>query len=86
MVACAHVRSMRACALPSQVVELHFAHGYLAHQFLSPVANRRTDEYGGSLENRMRFALEAAAAVRQVVPQGLPVFARISATGKRSAE
>lgn len=70
----------RALEAGFQVVELHFAHGYLAHQFLSPIANRRTDEYGGSLENRMRFALEAAAAVRQVVPQELPVFARISAT------
>ncbi len=63
-----------------QVVEIHAAHGYLAHQFLSPLSNLRQDAYGGSLENRMRFALEVSAAVREVWPPSLPVFTRISAT------
>ena len=63
-----------------QVVELHFAHGYLAHEFLSPLSNHRTDAYGGSLDNRMRFALEIAAAVRAVWPGENPLFARVSST------
>ena len=63
-----------------QVVEVHAAHGYLAHQFLSPLSNQRTDQYGGSLENRMRFALEVSTAVREVWPAALPVFIRISAS------
>lgn len=63
-----------------KVAEIHGAHGYLIHQFLSPLSNQRTDEYGGSLENRMRFALEIARAVREVWPDDLPVFMRISAT------
>lgn len=62
------------------VIELHMAHGYLLHQFLSPLSNRRDDEYGGSLENRMRFPLAVAAAVRDVWPERLPLFVRISAT------
>ncbi len=62
------------------VVEIHAAHGYLLHQFLSPLANRRHDEYGGSLENRMRFPLRVAEAVREVWPPELPVFFRISAS------
>ncbi|HEX8726662.1 MAG TPA: NADH:flavin oxidoreductase/NADH oxidase [Gemmatimonadaceae bacterium] len=62
------------------VIELHMAHGYLLHQFLSPLSNRRDDEYGGSLENRMRFPLEVAAAVRDVWPERLALFVRISAT------
>ena len=63
-----------------RVIELHSAHGYLMHEFLSPLSNRRTDRYGGSLDNRMRIVLEAAAALREVVPQELPLFVRISAT------
>ncbi|MHB8453389.1 MAG: NADH:flavin oxidoreductase/NADH oxidase [Acidiferrobacterales bacterium] len=63
-----------------QVVEIHMAHGYLLHEFLSPLSNRRDDEYGGSLENRMRFPLRTACAVREVWPKDLPVFVRISAT------
>ena len=63
-----------------QVLEIHMAHGYLLHEFLSPLTNRRKDEYGGSLENRMRFPLSIARAVREVWPEELPVFARISAT------
>lgn len=63
-----------------QVIELHMAHGYLMHEFLSPLSNNRTDQYGGSLENRMRFPLEVATAVRSTWPADLPIFARISAT------
>ncbi|MGO4714101.1 NADH:flavin oxidoreductase/NADH oxidase [Bradyrhizobium sp. 2TAF24] len=61
------------------VIELHFGHGYLAASFLSPKSNLRTDAYGGSLENRMRMPLEAAAAVRAAWPQHKPLFVRISA-------
>ena len=60
------------------VVELHFGHGYLASNFLSPLSNRRTDQYGGSRENRMRFVIEAAEAVRAAWPQGKPLFVRLS--------
>jgi len=63
-----------------EVIEVHAAHGYLCHQFLSPLSNQRTDEFGGSLENRLRFPLQIARAVRETVPQNLPVFVRISAT------
>ena len=70
----------RALEAGFQVVELHFAHGYLVHQFLSPLSNFRTDEYGGSFENRVRFALEVALAVRRLWPENLPLFVRISAT------
>jgi 2,4-dienoyl-CoA reductase-like NADH-dependent reductase (Old Yellow Enzyme family) len=70
----------RALAAGFEVVEIHGAHGYLAHEFLSPLSNRRTDEYGGSFENRARFALEVTEAVRAVWPGELPVFLRISAT------
>jgi 2,4-dienoyl-CoA reductase-like NADH-dependent reductase (Old Yellow Enzyme family) len=62
------------------LVEIHAAHGYLAHQFLSPLSNLRTDEYGGSLENRARFVLEIVRAVRAVVGDDMPVFVRFSAT------
>lgn len=70
----------RAVRLGFDGIELHAAHGYLLHQFLSPLANRRTDEYGGSLENRMRFVLEVFDAVREAVPSAVPVWVRISAT------
>ncbi len=70
----------RALAAEYQWLELHFAHGYLAHQFLSPLVNRRTDQYGGSFENRIRFALETAQAVRAVWPDNLPLTARLSCT------
>jgi 2,4-dienoyl-CoA reductase-like NADH-dependent reductase (Old Yellow Enzyme family) len=63
-----------------QVVEIHSAHGYLLHQFLSPLSNHRKDEFGGSLENRLRFPLEVAKAVRETWPQELPVLVRISST------
>jgi 2,4-dienoyl-CoA reductase-like NADH-dependent reductase (Old Yellow Enzyme family) len=62
------------------VVEIHGAHGYLVNQFLSPLSNRRTDDYGGSTENRMRFALEVAAAVRETWPEHKPLFMRLSVT------
>ena len=75
-VAAAH----RCLAAGFEVVELHFAHGYLAHEFLSPLSNRRTDDYGGPLENRMRFPLRIAAAVREAWPARYPLFVRISAT------
>ena len=70
----------RAHTAGFQVIEIHMAHGYLLHEFLSLLTNHRKDEYGGSLENRMRFPLSIARAVREVWPGELPVFARISAT------
>lgn len=63
-----------------EVIELHMAHGYLFHQFLSPLSNRRTDEYGGSFENRCRFALEIVREVRNILPDEFPLFVRISCT------
>ncbi|AKJ67525.1 oxidoreductase [Pandoraea thiooxydans] len=70
----------RAARLGIDGLEIHAAHGYLLHQFLSPLANHRDDEYGGSLENRMRFVLEVFDAVRAEFPADRPVWARISAT------
>src|SRR5947209_9835848 len=70
-------RSLRA---GFQAVEIHAAHGYLLHEFLSPLSNQRTDEYGGSLENRMRLVLEVARRVRRLLPTDVPLFVRISAT------
>ncbi len=70
----------RALAAGFQVVELHMAHGYLLHEFLSPLVNRRADDYGGSLDNRLRFPLRVARAVREQWPEELPLFVRISAT------
>lgn len=70
----------RAEAAGFQVIELHMAHGYLLHEFLSPLSNQRTDSYGGSLENRMRFPLRIAREVRSVWPERCPLFVRISAT------
>ena len=70
----------RALAAGFQVVELHGAHGYLLHEFLSPLSNKRTDRYGGSFENRVRFTLETVDAVRQVWPEALPLLMRLSAT------
>ncbi|MDR9866050.1 oxidoreductase, partial [Pseudomonas baetica] len=63
-----------------KVVEVHAAHGYLLHQFLSPLSNQRRDQYGGSFENRIRLVLQVTEAVRAVWPEELPVFVRVSAT------
>ena len=70
----------RAMLAGFKIVEIHGAHGYLIHQFLSPLSNRRQDEYGGAFENRIRLLLEIVDAVRTVWPPGYPVFVRISAT------
>jgi 2,4-dienoyl-CoA reductase-like NADH-dependent reductase (Old Yellow Enzyme family) len=70
-------RSVRAGV---DVIEIHAAHGYLLHQFLSPVSNRRTDEYGGSFENRARLLFEVIKAVRDVIPATTPLFLRMSST------
>ncbi|MEN0023165.1 MAG: NADH:flavin oxidoreductase/NADH oxidase [Microbacterium sp.] len=72
--------SRRAIDAGFDVLELHGAHGYLLHQFLSPLSNRRTDAYGGSLENRARLLLRIVDAVRREVGDGVPLFVRISAT------
>lgn len=72
--------AQRALAAGFRVVELHGAHGYLLHEFLSPLSNKRTDEYGGSFENRVRFTLETVDAVRAVWPDVLPLLIRLSAT------
>ena len=73
----------RAFAIGIKVIELHMAHGYLLHSFLSPLGNQRSDEYGGDIEGRMRFPLEVAAAVRAAMPDEAPLFARISAVDGR---
>lgn len=70
----------RACEAGFRVVEIHAAHGYLIHEFLSPLSNQRSDAYGGSFENRTRILREIVAAVRRSWPEGAPVFVRISAT------
>jgi 2,4-dienoyl-CoA reductase-like NADH-dependent reductase (Old Yellow Enzyme family) len=70
----------RAVIAGYRVVEIHAAHGYLIHQFLSPLSNQRTDDYGGSFENRIHLLLDIVKAVRTVWPQDLPIFVRISAT------
>jgi len=70
----------RAERLGIDALELHFAHGYLTHEFLSPISNKRTDQYGGSLENRMRYPLEVYDAVRAVFPDHKPIGVKVSAT------
>ena len=70
----------RALEAGYQVVEIHAAHGYLLHQFMSPLSNLRTDEYGGSFENRIRLTLEVVEAVQSEWPENLPLFVRISAS------
>jgi 2,4-dienoyl-CoA reductase-like NADH-dependent reductase (Old Yellow Enzyme family) len=80
VVAAFEAAARRALSAGFQVIEIHAAHGYLLHEFLSPLSNHRTDEYGGSLENRMRLPLRVVERVRRVVPDDLPLFVRISAT------
>ena len=70
--------AQRAASAGFDAIEIHAAHGYLLHSFLSPLTNFRTDEYGGSLENRMRFPLEVFETVRAVFPADRPIFVRIS--------
>jgi NADPH2 dehydrogenase len=70
----------RAERLGLDALELHSAHGYLLHQFLSPISNRRTDEYGGSLQNRMRYPLQVFDAIREVFPADKPIGVKLSAT------
>lgn len=70
----------RALAAGFEILEIHAAHGYLLHQFLSPLCNTRTDEYGGKFENRVHLVKQVAQAVREVLPQTLPLFVRVSAT------
>jgi 2,4-dienoyl-CoA reductase-like NADH-dependent reductase (Old Yellow Enzyme family) len=72
--------AQRAFEAGFKVIEIHAAHGYLIHEFLSPVANKRSDDYGGPFKNRIRMALEIVRAVRRVWPERYPVFVRISAT------
>ena len=74
------IAARRALAAGFQVVEIHSAHGYLLHQFLSPFSNQRKDAYGGSFENRIRFLVRVTQTVREVWPENLPLFVRISAT------
>jgi 2,4-dienoyl-CoA reductase (NADPH2) len=80
VVAAFRAATERAVAAGFEVIELHAAHGYLLHEFLSPLSNHRTDRYGGSLENRMRLVLEVATAMRQTLDDKTPLFVRISAT------
>ena len=70
----------RAYQAGFQLIELHAAHGYLINEFLSPLSNHRTDEWGGNFENRCRFLIEIVKAVKMVWPEALPIFVRISAT------
>ncbi|KAB5531410.1 hypothetical protein GE09DRAFT_1146991 [Coniochaeta sp. 2T2.1] len=70
----------RALAAGFDVIEIHAAHGYLIHSFLSPASNQRTDQYGGSFENRVRLLLEITELTRQTIPEDMPLFVRISAT------
>ncbi len=80
VVAAFEAATRRALKAGFRVIEIHSAHGYLFHEFLSPLANHRTDEYGGSLENRMKPLLRVAESLRGIVPQDLPLFVRISGT------
>ena len=73
----------RALRIGFDEIELHLAHGYLLHGFMSPLSNKRSDQYGGSFENRMRFPLSVVRAVRAVVPKGIPLGARITGSDWR---
>jgi 2,4-dienoyl-CoA reductase-like NADH-dependent reductase (Old Yellow Enzyme family) len=80
VVAAFEAAARRALAAGFCVIEIHSAHGYLLHEFLSPLSNHRQDQYGGSLENRMRLLLRVATTIRRLMPDNLPLFVRISAT------
>jgi 2,4-dienoyl-CoA reductase-like NADH-dependent reductase (Old Yellow Enzyme family) len=80
IVAAFETAARRALAAGFQLIEIHAAHGYLLHEFLSPLANHRTDRYGGSLENRMRLVLRVAGQLRSILPDSMPLFVRVSAT------
>ncbi len=80
VIAAFEAAARRALTAGFKVIEIHSAHGYLLHEFLSPLSNERTDEYGGSLENRMRLVLQIAERLRAILPEDLPLFVRISAT------
>jgi 2,4-dienoyl-CoA reductase-like NADH-dependent reductase (Old Yellow Enzyme family) len=80
VVAAFEAAARRALAAGFRVIEIHSAHGYLLHEFLSPLSNRREDRYGGSLENRIRLLLRVVETVRRLMPEELPLFVRISAT------
>ncbi|MFO0810135.1 MAG: NADH:flavin oxidoreductase/NADH oxidase [Gemmataceae bacterium] len=80
IVAAFEAAARRAIEAGFQVLEIHAAHGYLLHEFLSPLSNHRLDEYGGSLANRMRLPLRVAERLRHLMPDGMPLFMRISAT------
>lgn len=73
----------RSVAAGFDAIEIHAAHGYLIHQFLSPITNQRDDEFGGTLENRARLLLEVVKAIRAVIPESMPLFVRFSATDYR---
>lgn len=72
--------AMRSILAGYKIIELHFAHGYLVHEFLSPLSNFRKDNYGGTFEKRCRLAMDITKTVRDVIPEGIPLFARISST------
>ena len=80
IVAAFEAAARRALAAGFRLIEIHSAHGYLLHEFLSPLSNHRADHFGGSLENRMRLVLRVASALRAIMPDSLPLFVRISAT------
>jgi 2,4-dienoyl-CoA reductase-like NADH-dependent reductase (Old Yellow Enzyme family) len=80
IVAAFEAAARRALTAGFKVIEIHSAHGYLLHEFLSPISNHRNDRYGGSLENRMRFLLRVVERLRGLMPEEMPLFVRISAT------
>ena len=80
VIAAFEAAARRALRAGFKVIEIHSAHGYLLHEFLSPLSNERADEFGGSLENRMRLVLQVAERLRAIMPEELPLFVRISAT------
>jgi 2,4-dienoyl-CoA reductase-like NADH-dependent reductase (Old Yellow Enzyme family) len=80
VIAAFEAAARRALKAGFKLIEIHSAHGYLLHEFLSPLSNERTDDYGGNLENRMRLVLQVAERLRAIVPEEIPLFVRISAT------